>query len=305
MPPTISRFRTILHGGCTPIPGCFSALVALAARDAGFGACYVSGGATSVNAGVPDIGLLSLDYFTNLIREITRSSGLSVVADADTGFGEEEMVRRTVLDYAHAGASALHLEDQVFPKRCGHLDGKQLLPVEHAAEKIRWASQAARDADERAGIEPGTGFIVCARTDAAGVEGLNAAIERARVYVDAGASMIFPEGLRSLDDFARFARALRAMPGPDPRGGPYLLANMTEFGKTPMLTLKQFDDVGYSCVIYPVSMLRVAMGAVVRALAVLRDQGSLESLLPEMLTRQQLYDLIAYDPGTPWRLPAN
>lgn len=257
-----------------------------------------------MNAGVPDIGLLSLEHFTNLIREITRSSGLSVLADADTGFGEEEMVRRTVLEYAHAGASALHIEDQVFPKRCGHLDDKQLIPVEHAVEKIRWACEAARDADENAGVEAGTGFIVCARTDAAGVEGVDAAIERARAYVDAGAAMIFPEGLAGVEEFARFARAMRAMPGPDRRGGPYLLANMTEFGKTPMLTLKQFDDLGYSCVIYPVSMLRVAMGAIVRALAVLRDEGTLESVLPEMLTRQQLYELIGYDPRGAWRFPA-
>ncbi len=288
---------------CVPIPGAFNALVGAAIRDAGFDACYVSGGATSVCVGVPDIGLLSLDQFCRLIREITQASGLPVLADADTGFGEEQMVRRTVIEYAHAGAAALHIEDQVFPKRCGHLDGKELIPRELAVDKIRWAAQAAREVDLANGIDPGTGFIVCARTDAPGVEGLDAAIARASAYADAGAHMIFPEGLRSQEEFAAFAEHMRRLDGPDPRGGPYLLANMTEFGKTPILTLTQFEQMGYSCVIYPVTMLRVAMGAVTRALASLKQDGTVEPLLDQMQSRQELYDLVRYTPSEPWEYP--
>ncbi len=301
---TYSRaLREAMNQSCLPIPGAFNALVGMAIRDAGFDACYVSGGATSVCVGVPDIGLLSLDQFCRLIREITRASGLPVLADADTGFGEEQMVRRTVIEYAHAGAAALHIEDQVFPKRCGHLDGKELIPRELAVDKIRWAAQAACEVDLANGIDPGAGFVVCARTDAAGVEGLDAAIARATAYADAGAHMIFPEGLHSQEEFAAFAEHMRRLDGPDPRGGPYLLANMTEFGKTPMLTLTQFEQMGYSCVIYPVTMLRVAMGAVTRALASLKQDGTVEPLLDQMQSRQELYDLVRYTPSEPWEYP--
>ncbi len=296
--------RSVLSATTLPIPGVFNALVALAARDAGFRACYISGGATSVCAGVPDIGLLSLDHFCILIREVARASALPVIADADTGFGDEQMTRRTVIEYAHAGASCLHIEDQVFPKRCGHLEGKELIPVEQAAEKIRWAAQAAREVDEERAAGASDRFIVCARTDAAGVEGLDSAIARARAYIDAGAEMIFPEGLQSEQDFETFARAMRDLPGPSARGGPFLLANMTEFGKTPMLPLARFDELGYDCVIYPVSMLRVAMGAVTHALADLHKAGTLEGWLDRMQTRQDLYRLVAYDPKQPWRFPA-
>ncbi len=295
--------RSVLSASCLPIPGVFNALVALAARDAGFKACYISGGATSVCAGVPDIGLLGLDHFCTLIREVARASALPVIADADTGFGDEQMTRRTVIEYAHAGATCLHIEDQVFPKRCGHLDGKELVPTEQAAEKIRWAARAAREVDDAYGRNEADRFIVCARTDAAGVEGLDSAIARARAYVDAGAEMIFPEGLTSEQHFDTFARAMRDMPGPSPRGGPFLLANMTEFGKTPMLPLARFDELGYDCVIYPVSMLRIAMGAVTHALAHLRERGTLEELLDRMQTRQDLYRLVAYDPARPWPFP--
>ena len=279
-------------------PGAFNALVARAVARAGFDACYVSGGATSVAAGVPDVGLLSLDHFASVIREVAQFSGLPVIADADTGFGEEEMVRRTVFEYNHAGAAGLHLEDQVFPKRCGHLDGKALVSAEHMCEKIRWAAKASADCAEGS-------FIICARTDARSVEGIDAAIARARAYVAAGATMIFPEGLNTEDEFGQFARAIhtQATPKPDEKKTAYLLANMTEFGKTPMLTLSQFGKLGYDIVIYPVSMLRTAMGAIDRALAVLKEQGTLESVLDEMQTRQTLYDLTGYTPGTPWEFP--
>jgi len=296
------RLRALLDASCTPIPGAFNALVARAVAQHGFGACYISGAATSVAAGVPDVGILTLDHFSKLIREVSDASGLPLLADADTGFGEAEMVRRTVVDYVRAGGAGLHLEDQVFPKRCGHLDGKKLVPLDHALEKVAAAVAAARATDRP--DEQGRGFVICARTDAKGVEGFDAAIDRAAAYVNAGADMIFPEGLASEDEFAKFAKAMRALKGPDPRGGPYLLANMTEFGKTPMIPLEKFNAMGYSCVIYPVTLLRIAMKAVDAALAELKKTGTAEGLLPKMQTRQELYDLIAYQPGVEWPYPA-
>jgi methylisocitrate lyase len=281
-------------GKALAIPGAFSALCALSIQRAGFGACYVSGAATSVSAGVPDVGLLSCEHFCRCIREAHEASGLPVLADADTGFGEAEMVRRTVIEYARAGAAGLHLEDQKFPKRCGHLDGKELVSTDHMAEKVQWASKAARELGAKAG-DAAPGLLICARTDAKGVEGLSAAIARARVYMDAGAEMIFPEGLTSEAEFATFARELRAT---HPRA--LLLANMTEFGKTPILPLNSFGALGYDCVIYPVSLLRVAMGAVERALHTLASEGSVQSLLPAMQTREQLYASVGYKPGVAW-----
>lgn len=278
------------NAGPVPIPGVFNALVARSAQRAGFPAVYISGAATSVAAGVPDVGLLTLEHFTRTIRESADASQLPVLADADTGFGEGEMVRRTVIEYHRAGASALHLEDQVFPKRCGHLDGKSLLPADHAADKVRWAAKAARDIGD---------FLICARTDARSVEGLDAVVTRARAYLDAGASMIFPEGLTSEDEFATVATQLR-----ESHPHCFLLANMTEFGKTPIIPLNTFADLGYSCVIYPVSMLRVAMKAVEDALTHLKDHGSVEGLLERMQNRQELYERIDYTPGTEWEWPA-
>jgi methylisocitrate lyase len=291
-------FRSLASRGCLALPGAFNALAARAIVRAGFKGCYVSGAAASVCAGVPDVGLLTLDHFAALIRQVADAARdehgrqLPVIADADTGFGEGEMARRTVIEYHRAGAAGLHLEDQVFPKRCGHLDGKKLLPSEHAAEKVAAAARASLDCS-------GGDFIVCARTDARGVEGLDAALTRARLYLDAGASMIFPEGLASEDEFARFSRDLRATHPPA-----MLLANMTEFGKTPMIPLASFAAMGYTCVIYPVTLLRVAMGAVARALDALHREGSAESLLPQMQTRGELYGLIGYEPGVEWSFPA-
>jgi len=272
-------------------PGAFNALVARSVAQCGFKACYVSGGATSVAAGVPDVGILTLDHFTKVVQEVCFGSGLPVIADADTGFGEEEMVRRTVLEYNHAGAAGLHLEDQIFPKRCGHLDGKALIPLEQAVSKIQWASKASQDCSDGS-------FIICARTDAKGVEGFDAAINRAKAYVAAGATMIFPEGLTTVQEFKDFADAMNEL-GDD---RPYLLANMTEFGKTPMIPLKDFGEMGYSIVIYPVSTLRISMGAIQRALTELQSTGTLEGQLDNMQTRKELYELIEYTPGTPWEI---
>ena len=321
-----TRLRTLMDDAVVAAPGAFNALVARAVAQAGFHAAYVSGGATSVAAGVPDVGLLTLDHFCRVIREVADGSGLPVLADADTGFGEAEMVRRTVIEYHRAGAAGLHLEDQVFPKRCGHLDGKALVPTDHMCEKVQWAAKASRDCSDSA-------FLICARTDAAGVDGLDAAVERARAYTAAGADMIFPEGLKSEQEFADFAAALRASTSPErklgsasgprtppPRGrggggapssptstasaaSPYLLANMTEFGKTPLIPLTRFGELGYDLVIYPVTMLRIAMGAITRALETLHREGTVEPFLGEMQTREELYRLVGYTPGEPWEFP--
>lgn len=283
-----------MDAGCIAMPGAFNGLAARAIAKAGFPACYVSGAATSVCAGVPDVGLLSLEHFCRVIREVA-AAGLPVLADADTGFGEAEMVRRTVQEYARAGAAGLHLEDQEFPKRCGHLDGKRLISTDHMCEKVRWAAEARVDLGVRWG---GKGLVICARTDARAVEGLESSVLRAKAYAAAGADMIFPEGLTSESEFERFAAAL------GPAGSrPYLLANMTEFGKTPSIPFHRLAAMGYSCVIYPVSLLRVAMGAVTRALVQLKRDGSVDGFLDQMLSRADLYDLIGYTPGTPWKHP--
>ncbi len=285
------RLREAMGRGVVAAPGAFNGLCARAVARAGFEACYVSGAATSVCAGVPDVGLLTLEHFASVVREVADGSGLPVLADADTGFGEAEMVRRTVFEYERAGAAGLHLEDQVFPKRCGHLDGKALVPTDHMCEKVEWAAKASR-------ASSGGAFIVCARTDARGVDGFDAAVARAKAYVQAGAEMIFPEGLTGEDEFAAFAREVR------PGGSkPFLLANMTEFGKTPMIPLARFGEMGYHLVIFPVTLLRVAMGAVTKALETLGREGSAESLLGGMQTRKDLYDLIGYEPGRAWEWP--
>jgi methylisocitrate lyase len=297
--PPGQRLRALLGNPPGPektvmMPGAFNALCAKAIGDAGFHAAYISGAATSVSAGVPDVGLLGLEHFCRVIREAHDASGLPIIADADTGFGESEMVRRTVIEYSRAGAAGLHIEDQVFPKRCGHLDGKKLIPLDHSVEKVRAAAAAAKQLNN--------GFIICARTDARGVEGFDAAVSRAKAYLEAGADMIFPEGLTTEEEFAKFSSSLRHSVTSSLRF--YLLANMTEFGKTPIIPAAKFGQMAYQCVIYPVSMLRVAMGAVTRALATLKREGSVQPLLAEMQTREQLYKTIGYTPGVEWEFPA-
>jgi methylisocitrate lyase len=266
------------------VPGAFNALVARAVATAGFPAVYISGGATANVAGYPDIGLITLTEMTRTIREIADASGLPVIADADTGYGEVECCVRTVIEYERAGAAALHLEDQVFPKRCGHLDGKDLIPAEAMAEKVAAMAEARLSKD----------FLLIARTDARHVSGFDDAVRRANLYRAAGADCIFPEGLQSEAEFGRFAQA---SPG-------LLLANMTEFGKTPDITAARFGELGYALVIYPLSMMRLAMGHVTRGLAALARDGSVRSLLGEMQHRKDLYALLGYEPGTQWDFPA-
>lgn len=278
------------------MPGAFNGLSARLGADAGFKALYVSGGAISAASGVPDIGLCSLEFFTSRIREVASVSGLPVLADADTGFGEAEMVTRTVTEYIHAGAGGLHMEDQTFPKRCGHLDGKALVPVDHMMEKIVRAKKASGH----------SGFVICARTDAKGVEGFDSAVSRAKAYVSAGADMIFPEGLSNLEEFTVFANEMKKLGdlGLAPAGGPFLLANMTEFGKTEHIHIEDFEKAGYHSVIYPVSTLRVAMKAVEDMYAELKSGGSLKNHERQMMTRKRLYETLNYKPGTEWYYPS-
>jgi methylisocitrate lyase len=275
-----SVLRSKLAQGTVICPGAFSPLVARAAAQVGFDACYISGGATSNISGYPDVGILTLTEMCRTIRETVDACGLPVVVDADTGFGEIESVVRTVVAYDRAGAAGLHLEDQVFPKRCGHLDGKQLIPTQEMADKVRAACEH----------RPSSDLIIIARTDARGVDGIEAAIERGNAYREAGADMIFPEGLQSAEEFQLFSNQCSGL----------LLANMTEFGKTPEIKARSFEEMGYALVIYPVSMLRLAMAHVMRGLEQLHKEGTVSGLVDEMLTRSDLYDLLGYDPQKPW-----
>ena len=277
------RLREAMQRGVVHAPGAFNALVARAVAQAGFPAVYVSGGATANVAGFPDIGLLTMTEVCRTIREIADASDLPVIADADTGYGEVESCARTVVAYERAGAAALHLEDQVFPKRCGHLDGKDLIPAKDMVEKVRAMAEAR--------LSPK--FLIIARTDARHVSGFDDAVQRANAYRAAGADVIFPEGLQSEQEFADFAKA---SPGA-------LLANMTEFGKTPDIGVQRFHELGYSIVIHPLSMMRLAMGSVMRGLDHLKREGSVAGLLDQMQNRKDLYGLLGYTPGQAWRFP--
>ncbi len=264
-------------------PGAWNGLVGRAIAAAGFDACYISGGATANAAGYPDTGLITLTEMCRTIREVATASGLPVIVDADTGYGEIESAGRTIVEYDRSGAAGMHIEDQVFPKRCGHLDGKSLVPTEEMAAKVA-AAHAHR-------IDPG--FLLVARTDARSVDGLSAAIERGVAYRKAGADMIFPEGLQSEEEFATFAEGCPGL----------LLANMTEFGKTPYISADRFCELGYDLVIYPVTTQRVAMGAITRALEQLRTEGAATGFVDDMQSREALYALLDYTPGEAWTFP--
>ena len=258
------------------IPGVFNALTAKLAERLGYRAAYLSGGALSAGwAGVPDVGLLTLTEFAEQAGILAGATSLPLLCDADTGFGEAINVERTVRLYERAGAAGLHLEDQVLPKRCGHLTGKGVIEPDAMASKIR-AAVAARD-------DPG--FVVIARTDARSVEGFDSAVDRARRYVDAGADMIFPEALESVEEFARFSEVVRAP----------LLANLTEFGRGPLLTFDELASLGYRAMLYPLTAFRAAMKAAEQALIQLRDQGTQRDILGRMQTRDELYDLLGYE----------
>jgi methylisocitrate lyase len=257
------------------IPGVFNALTARMAERFGFEALYLSGGALSAGwAGLPDIGLLSVTEFAEQAAVLARSTTLPLLCDADTGFGEAVNVERTVHLYEAAGAAGLHLEDQVLPKRCGHLSGKTLVDTQTMVTKVRAAVTARRDPD----------FVIIARTDARTVEGFESAVARARAYLAAGADLIFPEALESREEFAEFSLAVQAP----------LIANMTEFGRSPLLDFEELAALGYRGVLYPLTAFRSAMKAAEETLDVLRRVGSQRGLLDRMQSRSELYDLLVY-----------
>lgn len=268
------RLRQAWEAKTIAVPGVFNALVARMAERLGFEAIYLSGGALSVAFALPDIGLVTLSEFAEAARAITQASSLPLLCDADTGFGEAVNVERTVALFESAGAAGIHLEDQLLPKRCGHLSGKQLAEPEAMAAKIRAAVSARRDRD----------FVIIARTDARGVNGFDDAVRRGRLYLEAGADAIFPEALESEAEFAAFARAVSAP----------LLANNTEFGKSPNLDLQTLANLGYRMVLYPLTAFRAALRAARDTLAELRDKGHQRERIPHMLTRAELYELLDY-----------
>ena len=267
-------FREQLASGrLLQFPGAFSPLVAKLVADLGFDGIYVSGAALSADLGLPDIGLTTLTEVAGRGAQIAAATDLPVLLDADTGFGEPLNVARTIAALERAGVAGVHIEDQVNPKRCGHLDHKQVVSTADMVRRIRAAVDARTDPD----------FVICARTDARAVEGLDAAIERARAYVDAGADMVFPEAMEGAAEFAA-VRAALSVP---------LLANMTEFGK-PLLDAATLAELGYNLVIYPVTTLRLAMGAIEAGLRTLQSKGTQASLVPGMQTRARLYELVDY-----------
>lgn len=258
------------------MPGVFNALLARLVQFEGFEALYISGaGVTNTLMGLPDHAFISLPEMAQVCGYITRAVNIPAVADADTGYGEALQVAYAVRTLERAGLAGIHLEDQVSPKRCGHLEGKAVIPKEAMVAKIRAAVNARENPN----------FVIIARTDARTVEGLEAAIDRARAYLDAGADAIFPEALQTPDEFEAFARAI---PAP-------LMANMTEFGKTPYLTVNEFAQLGYKMVIFPMTCLRVMMKAAERALETLKQSGTQTPLLDQMQTRAELYELLEYD----------
>lgn len=285
MPPGLARTtpterRQALREGLASgrllrFPGAFSPLVARTITEYGFDGVYVSGAVVAADLALPDIGLTTLTEVAGRGQQIARVTDLPVLIDADTGFGEPANVSRSITIFEEAGLAGCHLEDQVNPKRCGHLDHKQVVSPSDMLQRIRAAVLARRD----------PGFVICARTDARAVEGLDAAIERARAYVDAGADLIFPEALQDEREFAAF-RAAVDVP---------LLANMTEFGRSPLLDVATLTDLGYNAVIWPVTTLRAAMGTVEATLGTLRDKGTQRDLVDRMQTRARLYELIDYD----------
>ncbi len=268
-------FRERLASGeLLVLPGAMNPLSAMLIDRHGFDGVYVSGAVLSADLGLPDIGLTTLTEVAARSQQIARVTDLPALVDADTGFGEPMNVARSVQVLEDAGVAGMHLEDQVNPKRCGHLDGKQVVDETTAVKRIRAAVQARRDPD----------FLIMARSDIRGVETLDATIDRLKALVDAGADAVFPEALADLDEFAA-VRAAIDVP---------ILANMTEFGRSDLFTHAQLRDVGVNLVIHPVSLLRLAMGAAERGLEALKAEGTLEGLVPEMQTRTRLYEVLDY-----------
>nr|WP_286279438.1 methylisocitrate lyase [Naasia aerilata] len=261
-------------GELLQFPGAFNPLSARLIERKGFDGVYVSGAVLSADLGLPDIGLTTLSEVAGRSGQIARMTDLPTLVDADTGFGEPMNVARTVQILEDAGVAGLHIEDQVNPKRCGHLDGKQVVDTGTAIQRIRAAVQGRRDPN----------LLILARTDIRAIEGLPAALDRVKELVDAGADAIFPEAMLDLGEYEAMREA----------AGVPVLANMTEFGKSELFTRSQLESAGVSIAIYPVSLLRLAMGAAMRGLDVLRDEGTLQSVVGQMQTRAELYDLLDY-----------
>jgi methylisocitrate lyase len=268
------RFRALLERpAILQLPGTHNGMAALQARNAGFEAVYLSGAAMTASMGLPDLGVITVDEVCFFIRQVARASGLPLLADGDTGYGEALNVMHMVRAFEEAGAGAVHIEDQILPKKCGHLNNKKLADPHDMAAKVAAAVKARRH------------LVIVARTDAAASEGIDGAVARAKRYIAAGADAIFPEALVNADMFRAFAKA---MPGVT------LLANMTEFGQTPFFSASEFEAMGYRMVIWPVSSLRVANRAQAKLYAVLRRDGGTQSMLDQMQTRAELYDTIGY-----------
>jgi methylisocitrate lyase len=272
-----ARLRELIAKGCVAMPGVPNAAIARQVERAGFDAVYISGaGLANTTAGVPDIALLTLTEVAQLAGYVVDAVAIPAIVDADTGFGGPENVARTIRELERAGLAGCHIEDQEFPKRCGHLAGKSLVPVDEMMEKIEAAVAARRDPD----------FLLMARTDARGVEDFPSAVKRAQKYVEAGADAIFPEALQNAVEFRDFAQEIDVP----------LLANMTEFGKSPLLSLRELADLGYRMVIFPMSAFRVSMKASEEFLRDLKKSGTQAEWVEEMQTREELYDLLGYDP---------
>lgn len=254
------------------VPGSHNGLAGMLAKQAGFKALYISGGAVTASLGLPDLGVLTLEELCFVTRMVSRSTNLPLIVDGDTGYGEILNTMRVVQELEMSGAGAVHIEDQVLPKKCGHLNDKRLIPPEDAAAKIS-AAVKARDH-----------LLIIARTDAATVEGLDGAISRANLYKKAGADIVFPDALESEIDFRAFADAV---PGPK-------MCNMTEFGRTPFFTSEEFQDMGYDIVIWPATSMRIAAFALQDLYKHLKENGSCEKLVKNMLSRKDLYEIIGY-----------
>ena len=254
-------------------PGVFSPLIAMMAEKKGFKSLYFSGAAFSAMKGIPDIGIFTFQELFDAVIEITKMSNLPLIVDVDTGFGEVINVTRTVSDLESIGVAAIQIEDQLFPKRCGHLEGKEIIKAKEFAKKIYAAKSVSKD------------MLVIARTDAKAVEGIDSAIERAKLYKDAGADIIFPEALETEEEFKLFAESVNGD----------MLANMTEFGKTPYYPAEKFADMGYKIIIYPVSSLRIALNAISDLFDEIMKTGTQVKFVEDMLTRKDLYNLINYD----------
>lgn len=271
-----AAFRKALSSGkLLRFPGAMNPLTALMIEQKGFDGVYISGAVLSADLGLPDIGLTTLSEVAGRGHQIARVTDLPAIIDIDTGFGEPMNVSRTIQIMDEMGIAGCHLEDQENPKRCGHLDNKSVVPVAEMLKKVKAAAAAKRDPH----------FLLIARTDARAAEGLDKTIDRAKAYVDAGAEMIFPEAMQDEKEFEAMRKAVKVP----------LLANMTEFGKSKLLTAEQLANLGYNIVIYPVTTLRLAMGAIGRGLDTIKEKGTQESLLGEMQHRKDLYALIRYE----------